>query len=187
MKAEAEIAQTVLSELTRAPYVITNPRPASYAKITKPQWYVTCLDGWFYEQTAHAETAWADGEGRTWIESSHLRSTTNLVEDAYGEKGAAEAMDIDYRSLSVDEVQNQLKKFPKVFDLIENWKRVLKSVSQESGVLLEMRCEGDESVAWFFFRARVGVKETSELGQGLRKTVEALKEAYDLVLKAKSN
>ncbi len=185
MKSEPEIAQTVLGRLTGAPYVITDPRPPSYARLDNPKWYVTCLDGLFFEQTAHAETVWSDSEGTMWIDSSHLGSTTDWVEDAYGEKGAVKAMDINYRDLTVYEVQNRLEDFPKVVERMEAYKRVLGNVSRKSGVQLEMLCQGEESVAWFFFRAKVNIEESTKLEGGLQKTVQALKKAYDAVLEAR--
>jgi hypothetical protein len=183
------VARKVLCELTGAPYKVTSPRPESYVRQNKPKWYVTCLDGAHYEETVHAETVWSDGEGRTWIDSGLLGSTTNWVEDEYGEKGAVKAMDFDYRNLSVEEVQARLKEFPKVFERIETCKQALRDVSQKSGVQMEMICEGKQSVAWFLFRARVdsGGSGRMKLEDGLRSATKALKEAYDSVLEVRTN
>jgi hypothetical protein len=177
MAFEAQIAKTVLSGITGAPYLATRPRPDDLSK--KPKWYVSCLDAAYYNETAHADTVWSDERGTIWVESTRLGSTTDWVERAYGEVGAAKASVIDYRNLSTEEIQAKLQTFPKVSEFIESCKKVLVEVSSESGIELEMVSDGKEGIAWFLFRAKVGPYEKRSLGQRLREIVAALKEAYD--------
>jgi hypothetical protein len=178
MVDEAEIARALLSELTGAPYVVTLPRKAD--KLKRPKWYVTCLDGAYYDQTAHAETIWSDNEGKVWIESSHIGSTTSWAEEAYGEQGARQAMDGDYRNLTLMQVRNQMKGLPKVYDRIENYKRTVEDISRKSGVRMEMLCDGRADVGWFLFRAQISPKEPDKLEDMLSKAAIAMREVYDL-------
>lgn len=171
-----ETAKRVLSEMNCSKYVQTAPRP-NHANF-EPQWYVTILDGTF-ERFAPAATVWEDGMGRIWLESAHLGSTMGWVEEEYGEKASNESMDIDYRNLTLAQVQNQLNKFPRVSERIERSRRTAEDVSRKSGIRIEFLCDGRSDVGWFLFRARVSPKGESRLETELRKAVGAMREVYD--------
>lgn len=176
-ETEAKIAQRVLSEITRAPYGLTPPRQGHLG--TKPKWYVTLIEGSYYERTAHAFTSWADDYGRVWVESDHLGSPTSWAEEEYGEKGAVRVMDIDYRDLSLEQIQTRLKTFPKLYDRIETYKQTAAEISHKSGTPIEMVFDARADMGWFFFRAWIDPK-VGEFEDGLRKAVAAMKWVYDL-------
>jgi len=183
MESDVETAKRVLGRLNKAPYVETSPR--EFDALNNPSWYVTCLDGYYYGRTAHADTVWADAQGAIWLDSTHLESTTNWVEWAYGEKGAIESMKGDYRNLSIAEVQSKLRPFKKVYDFIETCRRIVVETSERSGVKLELLSSGEKTIAWFFLRAQVRSKGES-LETRLKETNEALSEAYNRILEAEN-
>ena len=178
MESEPEVVKIVLGELTHAPYVVTLPRQYDLGK--DPKWYVTCLDGFYYGKTAHADTIWADQTGRIWIESVHLGSPTSWAEEEYGEKGAVQVMDIDYRHLSLPQVQARLKGFPKLYERIEAYRRAAGEVSRKSGIPIEMVFDARADMGWFLFRAGVGPKGQNELEGEIRRAVTAMKDLYNL-------
>lgn len=179
VKPDPEVAKTVLSELTLAPYVVTPPRQYDLSK--NPEWYVTCLDGYYYEKTAHADTIWADSGGVVWIESTHLGSPTSWAEEEYGEKGAIRVMDmkIDYRRSSLIQIQARLKDLPKLQNRIRDYRRIAEEVSRKSGVSIGLIFDARADLGWFLFRSRISSKEAGEFENELRKAVAAMKEVYD--------
>lgn len=158
---------------------MTSLDPSGYLAPREPKWFVSCLDGAFYNSTVHAKSAWADKEGRVWVDSARF-DVIGWVEEAYGEKGATRAMEIDYTNLSLDEVQTRMKTFPWVYDRIETYRRVLSDASDRTGISLTMVCEGKPGAIWLLFRGRAHVDFGGGVELELRKTIEALKEAYDL-------
>lgn len=178
MSAEIEIVRKVLSELNNAPYGPTRPRSGHLG--TEPKWYVTFLDGTDYGKSAHAATVWADGGGSLWIESAHLGNTTGWVEEAYGERGAVQAMDNDYRKLTLAQIQSRMKSFPKVNERIQAYRRAAEVVSKKSSVRIEMVSDGRADMAWFLFRAQIHPREVGEVEGELRKAVAAMREVYHL-------
>ncbi len=185
METEAEIAREVLSELNKAPYTITPPRLERHIS-GKPKWFVSCLDAAFHAKTRHAKSVWADTHGEVWIDSADLGNTTDWVEDFYGEKGAVRSMEIDYRNLSMADIQSRLESFTKVLDLIGAWVGISKQVQQNSGVEVELLSDGGNGVAWFFLRARVNRNSEKSLGNSIGRTSKALKKAYDIMLERKN-
>ena len=177
---ESEIVRTILSKLTQAPYVVTPPREDDIPK--RPRWYVTCLDGAYYEETIHAETIWADSVGTIWIESSHLGSPTSWAEEEYGGRGAKLVMDlnIDYRHLTLSQIRARLKVLPKLFQRIEGYMRIAREVSQKSGISIELAFDAKADIGWFLYRARIAPKGASELEGGIRDAVAVMKQVYDL-------
>jgi len=179
MKSEAEVAKEILEGFSGAPYTITSPHPESHLASVKPRWFVACLDGSFYNATAYAKSVWSDEKRRIWVDSAHF-DAIQWVEEAYGEKGAIKAMGVDYTNLTLDQVQGRLQEFPWVSDRIETYRRVLSDASDRTGVSLTMICEGEAGALWLLFRGQVWIDESGSVEVGLRKTIEALKEAYDL-------
>jgi hypothetical protein len=179
MEPEAEIARAALSELTHAPFVITAPRQYDLGK--NPKWYVTCLDGSYFEKTAHADTVWADQEGKVWLESTHLGSPTSWAEETYGERGGNQVMDmrIDYRHLTLAQIQTRLKGLPKVHDRIENYRQIAAEVSGKTGIPIEMVFDAKADLGWFLFRARLSPKAPSDFDKLIHRTITAMKEVYD--------
>jgi hypothetical protein len=57
-----------------------------------------------------------------------------------GRRGAVKAMKIDYRNLTVDEVQSRLKAFPMVYERIENCRQIIRDVARKSEVKFAMLC-----------------------------------------------
>jgi hypothetical protein len=178
MKTQAEVVRDLLSEITKAPYVVGVPRPYDASK--KPAWYVTCLDGYYYEKTVHADTVWADQNG-IWIESGHLGSPTSWAEETYGEKEAGQLMDmnINYHGLTVTQIMSLLKDFPKLYERIDRCVGIAKMVSQESGIPIELVFDAKEDAGWFIFRARVSFGEGRTFEEDIRKAVNSMKEVHD--------
>ena len=179
MTSEPEVVRETLEGFNGAPYTITSPHPESHMASVNPRWFVSCLDGAYYNATAHAKSAWSDNEGKVWVDSAHF-DAIDWVEETYGEKAAIKAMDIDYTNLSMEEVQERLKVFPSVYDRIETYKRVLNDASYRTGISLVMVAEGKPAAVWLLFRGQVRTDGPRELAMGLRKTIEVLKEVYDL-------
>ena len=174
--AEAGLVEKILSEMNRSRYGQAAQRPNHAGG--NPRWCVTILDG-AYDRFAHAATVWADHSGKIWIESARLGSSTSWVAEEYGEGGSDESTDVDYRTLTLTQVQDRMKRFPKVSERIEVYKQAARAVSGRMGVPVEMVCDGWPDVAWFQFRAQVDSNSPGGLEDKMRKAVAAMKEVYD--------
>ena len=131
--------------------------------------------------TVHAKSAWSDDHGKVWVASAHFGNTTDWVEDAYGEKEAAKAIDVDYSGLSMDEVQEKLKGFPWVTNRIKSYRQVLKeNVLPLTSIELEMICDGEPGVGWFLFRGEVPWHPSKRFKTSFKETIEALRMAYKM-------
>lgn len=177
METGVEVVKRVLSEVNQAPYVETLAREGHLG--SKPKWYVTCLDGDYYRRIAHAITAWSDDRGEISVESVHLGSPTSWAEEEYGEKGAVQVMDIDYRRLSLAQVQARLKSFPRLYGRIQTYRRAAEGISHKAGIPIEMVFDARANMGWFLFRAQIRPK-TGALEEELLKAVTAMKVVYDL-------
>jgi hypothetical protein len=177
MGNEIEIVSNILCEMNRSRYGPTQPPPSHIGE--QPKWYISVTDG-AYERFAPASVVWASQEGEIWVESAHLGSTISWVEEEYGESASSESMDIDYRKLTLTQVQSRLKRFPKVYDRIEAYKLMAEEVSRKTRAQVEFLCDGRFDVGWFAFRAQIIPKAPDDLERELRKAVAAMRDVYDL-------
>ena len=183
MIAEAAKMAEVLSSITRAPFVVSEPPLSKPGLKGRAEWFVWCPDLAYEQETRYLKDAWKDADGAHWFESSDVISLARLVELECGEEKVDELAGLNLSSFGDPSVRADFAlRFPQAEKQLGEWQEIMNQISKKRGVQLELRFDALTRFVAIVVGARVSPKSSNRVGLNqAEKTSGALREAYEAV------
>jgi hypothetical protein len=176
---EIEAVQEDLLELTGAKFEVSSVVDEFRSRSLRPKWFLKCTDMNEARRIPHVNEVWKQEDGTAWLESLPLGDTIDWIEVAYGEEEAARSIDVNYSDFDTKAFQARFgAKYPLVFQRIQRYEEVARSVSKARRVHLELRKNGSKGIVVFAFAARIAEVDLKSLAKKMETNIEALKDAY---------
>lgn len=180
---EQEVVADYLSWSVRAPFEVAEV-PESRSEVKQnAKWFVWCPDTAYAKEVCHIKYVWKSHDNYVWLETSEIGDTIGLVEREYGEEGAKDLMKMDLSNFTKRDVLLSFNsRFPLIAKRFDEWARILRRISRQHEIHLELRFDGTRNIAIYTIGAKI---EWEKNGLGKMKlAIGALKEAYGLVFES---
>lgn len=180
---EEEFVRETVTEATGAGFEVVPPHPAFPLPMEKLEWFMRCRNQEDIEKAPYLNTAWKEKGGAIWLESLAVGDTVDWIELAYGDEQAGKSLDLDYSRFDDPTFRADFsQRFPIVINRITEYEKVADGVAKKRRVDVQIRRAGSKGMLVFTVAAAVktrkGASERS-LGNAIKKSVSALKEAYE--------
>jgi hypothetical protein len=135
----------------------------------------------------HCRLVWKDKLGRIRVESMYLGNKTEWLGQDYGEEAAIVA-EIPGGSDLLSVREYFAEKYPLEAERLEAYDKIVKSVSSDRGINLELGRNADDSTVTLFMVATIEVKDLIEKQkvQEIKRNLRGLKQAVDRIFKCET-
>jgi hypothetical protein len=180
--SEQEFVREEISSATGVHFEVVPPHPAFPLAVDRLAWFMRCRNKEEIAKSPYLNAAWKERRVGIWLESLAVGDTIDWIELAYGDEKAGASLDIDYSRFEDPEFQADFRqRFPIVMERIREYEKVAAEISKKRRVKLQVRRAGSKGMLVFTLAALVAVPGSASrasLRSAIRKSVEALKEAY---------
>jgi hypothetical protein len=185
--SEKEFVREEVSKATGVHFEVVAPHPAFPLPLDRLEWFMRCRNKDEIGNAPYLNVVWKERGVGIWLESLAVGDTIDWIELAYGEERAGESLDLDYSQFDEPSFKAEFnRKFPIVMARIREYEEAAAGISKRRRVHLEIRRAGSRGMLVFTIAARVSVSKgasLSALGSAIRRSVSALKEAYEQIAK----
>ena len=183
--SEQELVRETVSEATGALFEVVAPHPAFPLAVDRLEWFMRCRNREDIAKAPYLNALWKEKGVGIWLESLAVGDTIDWIELAYGDEKAGESLDIDYSRFEDSSFQEDFKqRFPIVMARIREYEQLAADVSKKRKVRLQIRRAGSKGMLVFTVAALLQSPkrgESGSLGSAVKKSVAALKEAYQQI------
>ncbi len=184
---EKEFVRETVSEATGAHFEVVAPHPAFPLAADSLEWFVRCRNREEIAKTPYLNVVWKEKGNGIWLESLAVGDTVDWIELAYGDEVAGKSLDLDYSRMDDPSFREEFsRRFPIVMGRIEGYEEVAAGIARRRKVRLEIRRAGSKGMLVFTVAALVKSPKRASLssrGSLIRKSVSALKEAYEQIVR----
>jgi hypothetical protein len=147
----------------------------------KVKWFLYSLGTKNVPATPYLDTVWAEQDETLHIETERLGNTSDTTEWMYGDKALYEFVDLDLTGFEKPAVREEYaKKFPRVVNRLETYRKLAAKKSKERGVDMELMFHGGKGLASFWLEARFAAREMDSalVLHEIDRSVSLLKQVY---------